>query len=90
MADEGTDPPFSPLGPIVISVIVMTIFGILAILLFTHSIPQEQKDLVLVVVGGFNTLAATVVAYWMGSSAGSVRKSATINNLLNKAADKGG
>lgn len=61
-------------GSIIVSVIVLSGFTAVSVLLFTRSIPAESKELALVMFGSLSTMATAVVSYWVGSSLGSHRK----------------
>jgi hypothetical protein len=56
-------------------------FFILLYLLATSSIPEQNKDLLNLVVGALIGSFATVVGYFYGSSAGSAKKDETISNI---------
>lgn len=66
-------------GAIVVSLVVLGGFIAVSVLLFTKSIPPESKDIALVIFGGLNSMAVSVVSYWVGSTIGSQRKDAIIS-----------
>lgn len=78
--------PATPTGPIIVSVLVIVGFisavGALMTLNIDFSATSGQAFLVL--MGVLSQAFATVVAYWLGSSAGSAAKNATIAALANK------
>ncbi len=66
------------LGATIISVIVLTGFGLTAGLLFYRELPEGSREAGLVVLGGLTQMAGTVVGYWLGSSVGSSQKNAML------------
>ena len=65
-------------APVVISIIVLLIFGIALVLVFTRGLPVGSESIVLMVTGALTSMTGTVLTYWMGSSASSRDKDATI------------
>lgn len=61
-------------GAIIVSVVVLGAFTVVAVLLFSRTIPAESKEIALMIFGGLNSMASGVVGYWVGSSIGSARK----------------
>lgn len=61
-------------GAPIISCLVLGAFGAVLWLVLTAAIPEGQKDLANILLGNLSAMAAAVVAYWVGSSAGSARK----------------
>ncbi len=68
-------------GSVVVSLIVMVGFGVMLALLFTRTVPTEQKDIAFMLLGSLSGMASSVVAYWVGSSRGSEAKNAVIAQL---------
>ena len=66
------------LAPVVVSILVLLIFGSALVLAFFHTIPQGSETLLNVLIGGLGTSFANVVAFWTGSSAGSRAKDALL------------
>src|SRR5271168_3798007 len=63
-------------GAIAVSVFVCVLF--LASLVVAYFAGNTTNPLLFTLIGGINTLISTVVAYWVGSSAGSQRKDAAL------------
>ena len=67
------------------SILALVIVG-LTFLLWTgtlfHKFEDEQKDVVLFILGSLSTMSAGVVAYYFGSSSGSQKKSDTIDKMI--------
>lgn len=61
-------------APVVVSVIVLCGFGMLSFLAMKPEVSGVSKEVVLYLLGAWSTLAAGVVNYWVGSSAGSSKK----------------
>lgn len=81
--DAPLDVPAAPLrsrfrGAVIVSVIVLVTYGVVLSLVLTRSIPEGQRELALVVVGGLTAKMGDVVAYWVGSSDGSSEKTSII------------
>lgn len=66
-------------GPIVVSVIVALIFGMVTYVLFTKAIPNADSDLSKIMCGVLSAKFGDVVAFWLGSSSGSKAKDETIS-----------
>lgn len=62
-------------GAPVVSILVVAMFGGVLFMVLHQSIPAGSEALMNVMLGGLGTSFASVVAYWVGSSAGSARKS---------------
>jgi hypothetical protein len=73
----------TPSGPVIVSVIVT--LGFIASLFALMYVPIDFKvtsgQAFLILIGGLAQAFATVVAYWLGSSASSAVKNATIAAL---------
>ncbi len=66
------------IGPIIVSVIVLIGFSAFSFLAMKPETAGVKDSVVLFLLGAWSTLAAGVVAYWVGSSAGSARKDETL------------
>lgn len=75
---------YTAIGAVVISVIVMISFGVMLYVTATLEFPASQKDNVSGLLWTLNTLAVAVVSYWVGSSAGSLRKTYMMENMNTK------
>jgi protein-S-isoprenylcysteine O-methyltransferase Ste14 len=64
-------------GRVVVSIVVLFLFAAVSTLVLTHTIPSSESATM--VVGAVLTMAGSVVAYWIGSSAGSTAKEAKLN-----------
>jgi len=56
---------------IVFGLAVIALLGAALAALVFRSLPAENNDAIMLLVGGINTLAATVIGYYFGSSDGS-------------------
>lgn len=74
-------------GAVVVSLLVLAGFGIMLGLLFTRTVPVDQKDIAFMLLGSLSGMASAVVSYWVGSSRGSEAKNAM---LASQIAGKGG
>lgn len=61
-------------GASAVSLVVLATFGAVLYLVLTRAIPEGQGDTVSIMLGALTTMASAVVAYWVGSSAGSAAK----------------
>lgn len=61
-------------GAPVVSVIVLLTFGAVLALALLHGAPSGSETILNVLLGTLGTLASGVVNFWVGSSAGSARK----------------
>lgn len=61
-------------GAPVVSIIVLLTFGAVLTLALLHGAPSGSEAILNVLLGTLGTLASGVVNYWVGSSAGSSRK----------------
>lgn len=64
-------------GAIITSVIVLALYCFVTAVALVHEFTPAMKDIVLFVAGNVNAMALAVVGYWVGSSAGSLIKTAT-------------
>lgn len=62
------------LAPVVISVIVLAGFSVVSFLAMKPELAGVRESVVLFLLGAWSTMAAGVVAYWVGSSNSSSRK----------------
>ncbi len=67
-------------GPIVVSVLVAIIFGLVLFLLLTKAAPNADSDLMKILIGGLSAKFGDVVSFWLGSSAGSKAKDDAVAN----------
>lgn len=59
-------------GKVVVSIVVLILFGAVTTLVLTHTIPSSESATM--VVGSVLTMAGAVVSFWIGSSSGSQSK----------------
>lgn len=72
-------------GRIIISLVVVCGFmGVLVLIITTKLQGNATSEVQLVMLGALGTSFGQVVSYWVGSSASSTTKDATINNLAAK------
>lgn len=71
----------TPIAPTIISVIVLGGFAMFSFLAMKPELSGVKESVVLFLLGAWSTLAAAVVAYWVGSSAGSAKKDETIQSI---------
>jgi hypothetical protein len=69
-------------GPVVVSVIVLVGFAAMLWLIIREEVPANQRDLVTLLLGTLAGMASSVVAYWVGSSSGSMQKNAALERVL--------
>lgn len=74
-------------GAVVISVIVVCGFAMVCGALFFLKIPQEMKEIAMLLLGILGAGFTTTVNYWMGSSSSSQKQAATIAETAKSAAD---
>jgi hypothetical protein len=58
----------------VVSVVVLTTFGLVMFLALTRALPTGSETILNMLLGSLAAMASSVVAYWVGSSAGSAQK----------------
>lgn len=68
----------STIGAVVISVLVVVGFAIVCVVLFFFRIPQEMKELAMLMLGILGTNFTTVIQYWTGSTSSSQKKDTVI------------
>ena len=68
-------------APVIISVIVLAGFTMFSFLAMKPELAGIKESVVLFLLGAWSTMAAGVVNYWVGSSAGSAKKDETIQTI---------
>lgn len=63
------------------SVLAVIVFAGFVVLLFLRVIPDGMKDPLMLLAGAASAGYGQVLGYWLGSSAGSAGKDATISKL---------
>jgi hypothetical protein len=61
-------------GAVVVSIIVLLLFGAVAVMLFLRALPDGSHEVALVVMGAVAAKFGDVVAFWLGSSSSSMHK----------------
>ena len=69
-------------GPVLISIVVLGAFGAALWIILRGEIPAGSRDVAFQLLGMLGTMAAGVVAYWVGSSSGSAAKTATLDRVV--------
>jgi hypothetical protein len=69
-------------GAPVVSVLAVAVFAGFVFLLFAQEVPQSMKDALMLMAGSAASGFGMVLSYWLGSSAGSAAKDATLGKLL--------
>ena len=72
------------LGPIIVSTIVLGGFIVISFMAMKPEYAGVKQEVVLFLLGAWSTLAAGVVSYWVGSSAGSKNKDDAIAAIAEK------
>jgi hypothetical protein len=76
-------------GAPLVSLVTLLAYGAVTIacviLVSTRSLPEGATTILSLAMGSLTTLASAVVSFWVGSSAGSARKSETIERISAKA-----
>ncbi len=72
----------------IVSIIVLAGFAGFSFLAMKPELAGVKESVVLFLLGAWSTLAAGVVAYWVGSSASSKQKDDTIQTMSNTAGNK--
>jgi hypothetical protein len=65
-------------GAPIVSAIVLATFGAMLSVVLMHKMPDGSEALANVMLGTLAAMATSTVSYWVGSSAGSARKSADL------------
>jgi hypothetical protein len=65
-------------GAPIVSTLVLFTFGVVMWLAMTKALPPGSETILNMLLGTLGAMAVSVVSYWVGSSAGSARKDATI------------
>jgi hypothetical protein len=68
-------------GSVIVTVIVLTGFCVISFLAMKPEYAGVSKDVVLYLLGAWQSLATAAVGYWIGSSAGSKNKDDQIKAL---------
>lgn len=71
-------------GAVVVSFLVMAAFGGMMYITSSFDIPVTQKDNMNGLLWTLNTLAVSVVSYWVGSSASSAQKTSVMEMMSRK------
>lgn len=71
-------------APVIVSVFVLIGFSVVSFLAMKPELAGVRESVVLFLLGAWSTMAAGVVAYWVGSSASSKQKDETISNMATK------
>ncbi len=61
-------------APVVVSTVVLSTFGVVMFAALSHALPQGSETILNMLLGTLAAMATSVVAYWVGSSAGSAQK----------------
>lgn len=77
-------------GAPVVSALVLLAFGVALYGIVAREIPEGSRELALLLLGGLLGMAQAVVAYWVGSSAGSARKDEALRGALSGPFGAGG
>lgn len=67
-------------GSVVLSFVIIVAFGVMIFVVLMRTVPNENQALANVLLGTLTALAVQVGNYWLGSSAASEHKDATIAN----------
>lgn len=76
----------SILGAVIVSVLTVVGFAGVCVALFFFTIPQEMKELAMLLLGILGAGFTTIVNYWTGSTSSSQKKDATIAETATVAA----
>ena len=69
-------------GAVLVSAIVLVGFAVMLWLVIKEEVPANQRDMVTLLLGTLAGMASSVVAYWVGSSNGSMQKNAAIARAI--------
>jgi len=74
-------------GAPVVSTVVLLTFGLMLGIILSHSLPVGSEALANVMLGTLAAMATAVAQYWVGSSAGSARKSDDLRSAQDQLAN---
>ena len=77
----------STIGAVLISVITVLGFAAVCAALFFFKIPQEMKEIAMLMLGILGAGFTTIINYWTGSTSSSQKKDATIAQTATIAAE---
>ena len=69
-------------GAVVVRASVVVRLAVMLWLVIREEVPANQRDMVTLLLGTLAGMASSVVAYWVGSSNGSMQKNATLERAL--------
>jgi hypothetical protein len=69
-------------GAVLVSAIVLVGFAVMLWLVIREEVQANQRDMVTLLLGTLAGMASSVVAYWVGSSNGSMQKNAALEKAL--------
>lgn len=69
-------------GGAIVSAIVLVTFCTIVVLVVTHALPSGSENIANILLGTLSAMASQVVAYWVGSSSDSTRKTEMINSSI--------
>ena len=69
-------------GAVLVSAIVLVGFAVMLWLVIREEVPANQRDMVTLLLGTLAGMASSVVAYWVGSSNGSMQKNVALEKAL--------
>jgi hypothetical protein len=61
-------------GAIIVSCIVLAAYGVAVWVALWRPVPEGSRDMLMLLLGNLATMAASAVAYWVGSSASSAAR----------------
>jgi hypothetical protein len=61
-------------GAVIVSCIVLAAYGVAVWVALWRPVPEGSRDMLMLLLGNLATMAASAVAYWVGSSAGSAQR----------------
>lgn len=71
-------------APSIVSVLIVATFMVMGWLVITQTIPVENKDAAMLILGSLSTFVGAVVNFWLGSSRGSAMKDSRMGELISK------
>jgi uncharacterized BrkB/YihY/UPF0761 family membrane protein len=69
---------------VVVSLLAIAAFGMFVFLLFSRVLPPSMESRIDLLTGAALTGYSMVLAYWLGSSAGSAAKDTTVRQMSRK------